>query len=145
MDGCAVPPRKFVFMELFAGMGGFSRQVQKLCGDLVEVLKPSFATLYRGRLHPSCFSLSKFQCCPKDRRARKYSRGSECGETGWLGTPCFRGRKRSVEETIIVAFKMLDKQAFFAMENPESLLKSGRCGDCWIGPVHLWCPKCETH
>jgi len=38
LDGFSVTPRKFVFVELFAGWGGFSRAVQDVCGELVEVL-----------------------------------------------------------------------------------------------------------
>lgn len=34
------PVRKLRFLELFAGMGGLSRAVKDLVGDLVEVLEP---------------------------------------------------------------------------------------------------------
>lgn len=137
MDGCSVSPRKFVFLELFAGMGGFSRQVQKLCGDLVEVQKPldqfgGWDVTSEDGMEQALqlcveadFTHLAFPCRSFSAARRTDEHGSvpevRSAERpdGW-GHPVSEEGNEVLKRAIIVAFKMLDKQAFFAMENPES-------------------------
>lgn len=153
LDGFSVTPRKFVFVELFAGWGGFSRAVQDVCGELVEVLTPldqhggwdikTEAGMQQAEdmVVEADHNHMAFPCRSFSSARRSDEHGEvpvvrtlECRD-GW-GMDISEEGNEILKRSISLAFRGMDKGSTFAMENPEGsfawsvtfiqkLLKSG--------------------
>ena len=136
LDGFSVTPRKFVFVELFAGWGGFSRAVQDVCGELVEVLTPldqhggwdikTEAGMQQAEdmVVEADHNHMAFPCRSFSSARRSDEHGEvpvvrtlECPD-GW-GMDISEEGNEILKRSISLAFRGMDKGSTFAMENPE--------------------------
>lgn len=120
--------RKFRFLELYAGMGGLSRAVREVAGDLVEVLEPQ--DIYhecdiltdedykwaKGQVEEADWTHAAFPC-ESFTRARRSEHGApvvvqdDAHPEGWATTHC------PSEERVALGFRAHEKGKFFTMDN----------------------------
>ena len=128
--------KKFVFLELFAGMAGFSHYVKEKCGDKVLVLTPLDALEGWDILSGEGLALAEkeimnadhvhiaWPCRSLSRARRSDHHGSvkvvrsEEFPRGW-GDPISEEGNRFVDIAVAIAHKCMDLGITFSMENPE--------------------------
>ena len=126
-----------MFVELFAGFGGLSREIAEVCGGLVHVLEPLDQHGGWDILTDDGFAQAKELVSKADHAhlafpCRSFStarRSDQHGDVpvirssekpdGW-GSPLAVEGNLILERAIILAFLLLDKGSTFSMENPEN-------------------------
>lgn len=129
-------PRKFKFVELFAGMAGLSKVVAELCGDCVDVLDPLDVYEDWDILDDSHYTKSKqlvdtidwmhlaFPCRSFSRARRSDEHGnvevvrSEAQPDGW-GHPVAEEGNAILKRSAALGYLLCDADKFFSFENPE--------------------------
>lgn len=127
--------RKLRFLELYAGMGGLSRAVQEIAGDLVEVLEPQDLYHEWDILSEEGFNKAKqwveeadwthaaFPCKSFSRARRSDMHGtvevirSDERPEGWGHWLAEEGNE-VLKRTVALGFRAHGRGKFFTMENP---------------------------
>lgn len=128
--------RKFVFLELFAGLAGFSHYVKEICGSKVVTLTPLDALEGWDILSGEGLALAEqevmkadhvhlaWPCRSLSRARREDQHGSvkvvrsEEFPRGW-GDPLSEEGNQFVDISISFAHKCIDRGKTFSMENPD--------------------------
>eukprot|EP00435_Cladocopium_sp_Y103_P074226 s203_g47.t1 len=129
-------PRKFVFLELFAGKAGFSREVARCCGTMVDVKEPldiqdNWDILDDAGFEAACKAVEEadhvhiaFPCRSFTRARRTDQHGSvpvvrsEACPQGW-GHPISEEGNKILDRCIVLAKLCIEKNKTFSFENPE--------------------------
>lgn len=129
-------PRKYVFLELFAGRAGFSREVVRCCGHLVDVKEPldimeEWDILSDSGFEAACKAVGEadhthmaFPCRSYTRARRSDEHGSvpvirsDACPQGW-GHPTAEEGNRILERCVALAKLCIEKGKTFSFENPE--------------------------
>lgn len=129
-------PRKFKFLELFAGVGGLSKVVAEVCSDCVEVLKPldlydawniqeeSHFNHVKNLVEDVDWMHIAFPCKSFSRARRSDEHGTvevvrtDLQPEGW-GHPLTIEGNDILERSASIGFLLNDKGKFFSYENPE--------------------------
>ena len=128
--------RKYKFLELFAGKAGLSREVTRVCGNLVEVLDPldvqgdwnvleeeGFARARQAVLKADHTHLA-FPCRSFSRARRVDGYGAvpvirtDERPEGW-GHPTAEEGNRILEKVIALIYVIEEAEKTWSMENPE--------------------------
>lgn len=129
-------PRKYVFLELFAGRAGFSREAVRCGASLVDVREPldiyeSWDILEDKDFEKACIAVGEadhahiaFPCRSYTRARRTDQFGSvpvirsDACPQGW-GHPTAEEGNRILDRCIALAKVCLEKSKTFSFENPE--------------------------
>ena len=162
-----------MFVELFAGFGGLSREIAEVCGGLVHVLEPldqhggwdiltddGFAQakeLVSKADHAHlAFPCRSFFHGTKIRSTWRCSCHSQFGEAGWMGFTACSGRKFDFGKSHHFSFLAFGQRFNIFDGKPGELLRlvgffhpaieESRWSYLFgIGSMPLWCSHSEAH